>query len=137
MIPTTIGIGEDVSPDIVEEQDQPTFTYYMDLEKRVQGTTDNLEAMKQVIFKILQTERYQYSKVYSNNYGVEFADLYGKSEYYVIPEIERRIREALTWDERIKGVNNFSFSKSKNKILVTFTAHTIFGVVESSAEVNY
>lgn len=137
MIPTTIAIGEDVSSSLIEETEQPTYTYKMDLETRVQGKTDNLEAMEQVIFKILQTERYQHSKVYTDNYGVEFIDLYGQPIAYVIPEIERRITEALTWDERITDVTDFNFIGAKNKVLVTFKAHTKFGIVKSQTEVNF
>ena len=39
-------------------QEQPTKTYRMDLKtgKNIHGYTDELEAMKQVIFKILNTE---------------------------------------------------------------------------------
>lgn len=135
MIPTIVG-SDDISLDIQDEKDQPTFTYAMDLDTRVQGTTDNLKAMEQVIFKILQTERYHHSKVYSDNFGVEFASLIGQPTTFVIPEIQRRIREALTWDERILNVYDFDFSGNKSKIHVDFTVHTIFGEVKSSAEVT-
>lgn len=137
MIPTAIAIGEDISNSLVEETEQSSFTYRMDLETRVQGTSDGLEAMKQAIFKILQTERYQFNKVYSDNYGVEFIDLYGQPIAYVIPEIERRIIEALTWDSRIINVADFTFTGEKNKVITKFKVHTIYGVVESSTEVNF
>ena len=88
-------------------------------------------AMKQAIFKILQTERYQYP-VYSDNYGVELRELIGQPIPYVLPEIERRIREALMWDERITNVVNFDFDVQKNKVHVTFTANTVFGDLEIS-----
>ena len=40
---------------------QPTKTWQMDFEReRVTGNVDGLEAMEQAIFKILNTERYQY-----------------------------------------------------------------------------
>ena len=101
MIPTTVE-NETIKTDFtfVEEREQPTKTYKMLLDvSRVRGYTDKQEAIKQAIFKILQTERYQYKNVYSDNYGVEFWDLYGQSPAYCVPEIERRITEALTWDE--------------------------------------
>lgn len=74
----------------------------------IRGYTDGLDAMKQAIFKILQTERYQYI-MYSWNYGIETLDLYGEPISYVCPELERRITEALLWDERIESVDNFEF----------------------------
>lgn len=134
MIPTVNAI-DDIAQDfnLISEADLPTRTYQMLLEReRVIGMTNGKAAMKQAIFKILQTERYQYPNVYSDNYGVEFWTLYGKPIVYAIPEIERRIREAVTWDKRVTSVDSFEFSNEKNVISVNFTAHTIFGDVDIS-----
>ena len=131
MIPTTVE-NETIKTDFtfVEEREQPTKTYKMLLDvSRVRGYTDKQEAIKQAIFKILQTERYQYKNVYSDNYGVEFWDLYGQSPAYCVPEIERRITEALTWDERIESVSSFEFKIKKSVISVNFIAYTIFGEI--------
>lgn len=132
LLPTTVEV-ENITNDfeVIDEKDLPTKTYYMDLKNdRVIGRTDNLQAMYQVIFKILQTERYDYGKIYTNNYGVELKNLVGTSPTYAIPEIERLITEALTWDARITSVDGFEFTRNKGNILVTFTAHTIFGDVD-------
>ncbi len=117
---------------------QPTHTYKMNLESNlIRGYTDGQEAMKQAIYKILNTERYQYV-MYSWNYGIELLDLYGEPVSYVCPELERRITEALTWDDRIQSVDNFEFNISKRgEVLVTFTAHTVFGVVVAEKVVNF
>lgn len=119
-------------------EEQPTHTYKMNLTSElIRGYTDGQEAMKQAIYKILNTERYQYV-MYSWNYGVELLDLYGEPVSYVCPELERRITEALTWDDRIKSVDNFEFNISKKgEIHVTFTAHTVFGDVVAEKVVNF
>lgn len=121
-----------------EFEEQPTYTYKMNLDTgTIRGYTDGLDAMRQAIFKILQTERYQYV-MYSWNYGVETLDLYGEPVSYVCPELERRITEALTWDERIKSVNNFKFDViGKGVIHVSFVAHTVFGEVQAETKVNF
>ena len=121
-----------------EITEQPTHTYKMNLESNlIRGYTDGQEAMKQAIYKILSTERYQYI-MYSWNYGIELLDLYGEPVSYVCPELERRITEALTWDDRIQSVDNFEFNISKKgEILVTFTAHTVFGDVVAEKVVNF
>ncbi len=121
-----------------EDEKQPTHTYKMNLtNSHVRGYTDNQEAMKQAIYKILNTERYQYA-MYSWNYGIELLDLYGEPVSYVCPELERRITEALTWDDRIQSVDNFEFDiQKKGEILVTFTVHTIFGDVPAGRVVNF
>mgnify|MGYP000069981319 CR=1 FL=1 len=130
MIPTEVQPTENLLQEF-EVEEQPTKTYYMDLDKnKVSGLTDGQAAMKQAIYKILQTERYQYPKIYSDNYGVELWGLIGQPIAYVIPEIERRITEALTWDERIIKVYNFSFEIKKKAVAVKFYADTVFGTVE-------
>lgn len=138
MIPTATATTDDLVNDfeVVTETMQPTKTYYMQLETmKVEGLTDGQAAMKQAIFKILQTERYQYP-VYSDNYGVELRELIGQPIPYVLPEIDRRITEALTWDERITNVTDFDFDVKKSKVHVTFTAHTIYGDLNIETAVN-
>jgi len=134
MIPSTTAFLEQD----FEIEEQPTHTYKMNLESNlIRGYTDGQEAMIQAIYKILNTERYQYV-MYSWNYGIELLDLYGEPVSYVCPELERRITEALTWDDRIKSVDNFEFNISKKgEIHVTFTAHTIFGDVAAKKVVNF
>lgn len=134
MIPSTTAFLEQD----FEITEQPTHTYKMNLESNlIRGYTDGQEAMKQAIYKILNTERYQYV-MYSWNYGIELLDSYGEPVSYVCPELERRITEALTWDDRIQTVDNFEFNISKKgEILVTFTAHTVFGDVVAEKVVNF
>lgn len=133
MIPSTTAL---LAQDFKIEP-QPTKTYQMNLEQEtVRGYTDGLEAMKQAIYKILLTERYQYI-MYSWNYGIELADLFGEPVSYVCPELERRIREALLWDDRIEDVTNFEFSLPKKGVVqVSFLVHTMFGEVAAQREVN-
>lgn len=133
MIPKieNIQIGEEI--EIVEE---PTFTWKIDFEnKRVIGYTDEIEAMKQAIYLILNTERYRH-EIYDWNYGIELSDLFGKDKAYVYPELKRRIREALMADDRITDVTDFEFESNRNTILARFTVNTVFGDTEASREVN-
>ena len=103
----------------------------------IHNFVDELEAMKQVIFKILNTERYQYL-IYSWNYGIELLDLYGEPVSYVCPELERRIKEALVQDDRIESVDTFNFELlEKRKVLVSFIVHTIFGDVNTEKVVIF
>lgn len=118
-------------------ENQPSYTYAMDLtNKRIIGNNDKLEAVKQAVFKILNTERY-HSLIYSWNYGVELSDLIGRSVSYCVPEIERRIKEALLQDDRIKDVHDFSFTfPSKGVIAVTFIVDSTEGTFEERKEVE-
>ena len=134
MIPSTNTI---LTTDL-EVKTQPTKNYKMHLERNIiTGFCDELEAMQQVIYKILNTERYQHI-MYSWNYGIELLDLYGEPLTYVCPEIQRRITEALVQDDRIESVDNFEFDISnKRTVKVTFTVHTVFGDLESEKVVNF
>lgn len=119
-----------------EYVEQPTHTYRLDMQsERISGHTDGQEAMKQAIYKILQTERYK-ELIYSWNYGLETADLFGEPVSFICPELERRITEALLWDKRITAVDGFAFDfPQKGAVHVSFTAHTVFGEINAEREV--
>ena len=104
-------------------------------DQRIQGMCEDFEEMSQVIFKILNTERYQ-NIIYSWNYGVETVDLYGRPFNYVIPELQRRIKDALIQDDRINDVRDFEFETTGNKITAYFTVVTTFGEVTAEKVVN-
>ena len=116
---------------------QPSKQHRMDIENnRIVGTCDGLEAVKQSIFKILNTERYEYL-IYSWDYGIELNDLYGQPPVYVCSEIERRVKEALLQDDRITGIDSFEFDTSKKGVVsASFTVHTLFGDTNEEMAVN-
>lgn len=133
MIPSTVGfLDQDF-----EIEEQPSKTYKMDLNgNSVRGFCDGLEAVKQAVFRILNTERYQYI-IYSWNYGIETLDLYGQPVTYVCPELERRIEEALTIDSRIIRVTDFEHDTSIKRVIhTTFQVYTIYGDFAAEKEVN-
>lgn len=102
---------------------------------RIQGYTDGLEALKQAIYKVLSTERYEYP-IYSFNYGIELESLIGKDPIYVQVELKRRIRECLLKDDRITEVDNFQFEVHGDEIKCTFDVHSIYGDLTVSRVVN-
>lgn len=122
----------------LEVETQPSKNYKMHMQdKIISGTCDGIDALKQVIYKILNTERYKYP-IYSWNYGVELSDLVGEPTSFVCAESERRITEALTQDDRIDGVSDFEFDTSnKHEVVCTFVVHTIFGDITSQKGVTY
>ena len=137
MIPNSLNvtIGEDI--EIQPEAETPSRTYRVDFENgRISGFIDESEAMKQAIYKILQTERFDYL-IYSWNYGVELKALFGKSYPVVENEVKRIIKEALIADSRITDVVDFKVARvDKRTVAVSFTALTIFGDMDIETEVN-
>lgn len=123
--------------DLVETA-EPSYTYKLDTKTNtIVDHCDGLEAIKQAIYKILNTERYDYP-IYSQDYGIELEELIGEPTSYVIPELERRIIDALSIDDRIIEVYNFEFeSPLKNIVIVKFLVDTEFGIAEIESEVDY
>lgn len=135
-------MSSDINPNAdyfesAETEDIPSYTYKINGEEgRISGNTDGLEAVKQAVYKILQTERYE-CPIYSGSYGIELKDLYGQHFSYVCPELERRISEALLCDDRIEKAEDFSFDTSvKGEVRVSFTITTVFGKADIEKEVK-
>lgn len=129
-----------VTGNILEQEfkvvQMPSKTFRLDTEKkRVIGTVDGLEAVKQTVFCILNTERFDWL-IYSWNYGVELKDLFGKSTGLAKARMKKRIKEALQQDDRIQSVDAFSFEGIGKVLHVRFTVHTTLGEIVVEKEVN-
>ena len=98
-------------------------------DEKIIGDTDDLEAIEQACYKVLNTERYRYV-IYSWNYGIELQDLFGKPIPYVFSELPRRIREALIQDDRVSDVTNFNLSNQKGNVLAKFEVVTEKGIIK-------
>lgn len=119
-----------------EIKENATNTYFLQYDKnRIYGKVDNLDAMRQLVYIILNTERYKYL-IYDWNFGVELDGLIGEPKNYVLPELEKRISDALMQDSRIIRVTDFSFETGKNFVIAYFTVNTIFGSIQAEKEVN-
>lgn len=112
-----------------EEFRQPSFTHRMNVnDMRVTGLIDGLEALKQSVYKALNTERYEY-EIYAD-YGIELKDLFGQPKVLVYPILCYRIKECLEADDRIELVDGFFYDKDfskKNNLKIDFTVHSEFG----------
>ncbi len=123
MIPETI---IDASAETLEIE-ETSKTFLIDNSKeRIEQSIDDEAAMRQAIEKILSTERYEHS-IYSWDYGVELADLFGMPQTFVKAELKRRIEEALLEDDRIESIEDFSVEFVRNTAIARFRAVTIFG----------
>lgn len=130
----------DVIDDIVDdvsEAVEPTFTWKINIDNEdgmvgnIAGYTENVEAIKQQIYLLLNTQ-YGKFKIYDGTpYGVEKDDLIGMPIPYVVPEIERRYRDAILKNiPEVVSVGNFAFSIGEDRrdvLIVQFTVSTIYG----------
>ena len=136
MIPNNNNYDEELDEEQETDFDiekEPSLTYAMRITDRVDkdniflGKVDEEEALRQAILKIIHTERYEH-EIYSLDYGIELQDLIGEQIPYVMSEIKRRIEEALTADERIDSVEDFTVEQiEKRALYITFTVITTEG----------
>ncbi len=100
---------------------EPSKTWRIDFEKkRISGTIDGLDALRQAVFLCLSTERYEHV-IFSFDYGVESKGMEGRSYNLVQTELQSAIEDALSADERITGVSDFAFSRTNSGVNVTFS----------------
>lgn len=120
----------------LEVVNQPSLTYKLDFErKRISGKIDNEEAIRQLVMKILYTERYAYV-IYSSQYGVELDRLIGKDYDFIVSDLERTITEALLADDRILSITDFVAEQTAiDKMTATFTVNSVVGSVNINTEV--
>ena len=103
---------------------------------RIIGFVDKLDAVKQAVYHILNTERYAYT-IYDDNYGIELEQYIGKSFEYLEATIEETLKEALLQDLRITNILVTSIEKVSNDMAsVKFDVQSIYGNLQMEVSVN-
>ena len=88
------------------------------------------EALKVWIYKALLITRYTYP-IYTWDYGQDLDELIGQGyeKGFIESEVERRIKECLLVNKKIKGCSNFEISLLNDNLQVSFTVETVYGEV--------
>lgn len=114
---------------------QPSLTWYINKQtNRIQGETDNLQAVQQAVEIILNVERFRW-QIYSPNSGMQWDGLIGQNPGYVASEVQRRIRDALSVDERVLGISDFQYAMNGNAMTCSLTVNTVYGQTQNTVEV--
>lgn len=139
LVPTAMNEVEenDGLPNAFIYEEMPDYTYKLNIEdESVAGFVDAIEAYKQAVYKILNTERYEHA-IYSWDYGIELKELFGQPIPYVVPELERRITEAVMQDNRTESVGDFEFdTETSGVVKVKFVATSVYGNVDFNLNVE-
>lgn len=100
------------------------FIYQDGKPKVVEG----IEALKVWIEKAIRTARYRFP-IYSFQYGCELEDIIGLDLPRAVleSEVQRVIKEALIYDDRIEDVRDFIIERGGDWLKVTFTVITALG----------
>lgn len=112
----------------------PTRTWYADPDTgRISGFADGLAAMKQAVDIALHVQRFHW-QIYTPNTGHEL-DALGRDYDIARVRLQTRVREALSADSRITGVEEFQFSHEGDGMTVSFTVRTVFGDLNAEVRV--
>lgn len=124
---------EEPEEDLLEESAELSDkTFLLNFEdKRIQGNIKELEAVKQSIICMLETERYAYL-IHTWQYGASIEQYIGQSYDYVTADIGREIKETLMTDDRIVDVYGFKFEQTGENLKVNFEVNTVYGIVSES-----
>lgn len=119
---------------VLQEQSFDSRTYQLS-ETKIEGFVDDLEALKQAIYKVMSTEQYEYP-IYSFGYGIAWKELIGEERPYVRAEMRRMIEETLLQDDRILEVDGFKFDFSGDTCRCSFDVSSIYGEIEIEKEIQ-
>lgn len=113
-------------------------TYAMVIgDERVMGHVDGIEALKQMIYKNINTEPVY--PIYAN-FGVKKADLFGMPKPYAYVEIIRRIEEALMLDDRILAVRDFYYIEEMSRgsdLGFSFVVDSVYGEIKGEEVIHF
>lgn len=121
--------------DVVFES-QPDLTWWRDPDtNRIVGTADGHKAVAQAVEVMLLVERFRW-QIYKPFFGMQWEGLLGNNPGYVAAELQRRIREAVTIDDRVTGISDFSYTISDDTMTAQVTVNTVYGPLNQTVEVT-
>ena len=113
-----------------------TLTYYVDpVSRRISGMCEGYKAVKQTVEIILNIERFRW-QIYSPYFGMQWKGLIGQNPGWVASELQRRMLDAFSVDDRITGISDFQYTINGENMTATLTVDTIYGGVQETVEVN-
>ena len=128
-----------IPDDILDEKPTPSLTYRLDFENgRIAGRVNGVEAVLQSIKKILLSPRFK-CLIYGTDYGCEIADRVIAEEVtdaYISAEVENIVMDALSVEERITSITDFSCEIEEDILKITFHVSTVFGDAVVREEIN-
>lgn len=119
----------------VSFQSQPSLSWCINKEtNRIEGTVDGQAAVRQAVEIILNVERFRW-QIYRPYSGMEWDGLIGQDPGYVGAELQRRVIDALTVDDRVTGISDYDYTVDGASLSAVFTVNTVYGSIAESLEV--
>lgn len=119
----------------VNFQTQPSLSWYINKEtNRIEGTVNGQAAVRQAVEIILNVERFRW-QIYRPYSGMEWDGLIGQDPGYVGAELQRRVIDALTVDDRVTDISDYDYTVDGSSLSAVFTVNTVYGSIAESVEV--
>lgn len=129
-------LPEGVNVENVVFESQPDLTWWRDPDtNRIVGTAEGLKAVAQAVEVMLMVDRFRW-QIYRPFFGMEWENLIGNDPGYVAAELQRRIREAVTIDDRVTGISDFTYSIQGDSMTAKVTVNTVYGPLQQTLEVT-
>lgn len=123
-------------PPSVQLTTQPGRTWYINKDvQRIQGECDGYAAVKQAVEYILNIQRFRW-QIYTPYTGMDWRNLIGNDPGYVAAELQRRIREALLMDDRVRDIRDYTYTIVDDTLTASLTVVTVFGDIPQTVEVT-
>ena len=84
---------------------------------------------------MLSVERF-FWQIFTPAFGFETSGLIGQDSGYVASELQRRIEDALSVDDRVLGVESVSYTVSEEVLTANVIVSTVYGNTQAQVEVN-
>ena len=132
----TLPEGNGINIQDVEFQSQPDLTWWRDPDtNRIAGTADGHKAVAQAVEVMLLVERFRW-QIYKPFFGMEWEGMLGQNPGYAASQLQRRIREAVTIDDRVTGISGFAYTVSGDTMTAQVTVNTVYGPLNQTVEVT-
>lgn len=127
--------SSELATEMMEEY--PTKNYKVNFStNQIEGYTDGLDSLKQYFLLAMNTQRYS-NKAFTSNFGMDWTDLIGMPDDYIVSEVLTRVQDMVLADNRFLSVDYYEdnpFTINGDSIIINLTVKTTEGDFE--AEVN-
>lgn len=103
-VPSSIDTLAETEEALLDYKNMPSTTFLVDSEtNQVIKMIDDIEALKQTFKFIIETPQNK-TPIFSKDYGMDWTDLIGQNEDYIISEVVYRLNDAVIEDDRFNSV---------------------------------
>lgn len=114
----------------------PSYTWYVNPSTgRISGMVDGFTAVKQAVEILFSVERFLW-QIYSPSFGMEWESLVGQNPGYVALEIQRRAKDAIRIDSRMKDITGFFYQVNGDRLIMEFTVQTVYGPIKQKLTIT-